>query len=90
MIRYRIYTENKNFDAVVEHVASVIPGFSVFTGVGVWQGQREKCLVIEVMADDVVRNKVYDRVCGLATWIKNFNSQQAVIVAQETVESHTF
>ena len=86
MIRYRVYTENKNFDAVIAHAACVIPGFSVFTGTGVWDGQREKCLVIEVIAD----GDKNDLIRGLAIWIKNLNSQQAVIVTQETVESHTF
>lgn len=73
---YRVYTENKNREAIESAFASSFDAFTIFDAAGYWQGTREASLCIEVIGEAVDRVKI-DR---LATWIKYHNKQDAVLV----------
>lgn len=73
---FRILTENKNQNRVVEIVGKKFTGFTIIAATGFWKGQREDSLIIEIIGDDV---KVED-VNAIATEIKNVNNQEAVLV----------
>lgn len=79
---YRIYTENKDLDKIVQFAANRFPnGFTIFKGIGYWQGQTELSVCIEIVETD--RNKAMDTelvVYSLAETIRAENQQQAVLV----------
>ena len=76
MNTYRLYTENKNANEVIEHVSHTFESFTYFTGIGYWKRQREDALVIEFIGELELDPKVD----ALAKWIKAHNNQQAVLV----------
>ncbi len=71
---YRILTENKNKDQILDLVSVYFEGFTVFEGIGFWKTLKEDNLTIEIETDD--QNKVYE----VAKLIKNNNKQEAVLV----------
>ena len=74
---YRIYTENKNYDFIVETVSLYFDGFTIIKTEGYWKGQPEHGLVREIITGkDSDISKVYD----LAWDIRKMNEQQAVLV----------
>lgn len=79
---YRIYTENKNLDDIVRSASLRFPqGFTLFKGLGVWQGKVENSVCLEIVETD--RNKVFDTelvVHSLAETIRAANGQDAVLV----------
>jgi len=75
---YRILTENKNRGRIEAFVCATFDGATIFEAVGIWEGTREKSLVIEIDGQKEDRN----RVLGLARVIKDYNEQQAVLVQE--------
>ena len=75
MKTYRLYTENKNANEVIEHVSHTFESFTYFTGIGYWKIQREDALILEFIGD-----LLGPKVTALAEWIKAHNNQQAVLV----------
>lgn len=71
---YRILTENKNKDQILDLVSVYFDGFTVFEGIGYWKTLKEDNLTIEIETDD--KEKVYE----LASLIKNNNHQEAILV----------
>jgi len=85
MILYRIYTEDKNCDDIIDFVHSFLDGFTTYNGVGYWRGQAELCLVIEIIgteADDL-------SVRGIAAWIQKHNAQESVAITKQEVTVET-
>ena len=81
MTRYRIYTELKKKECLIEYLASRLEGYTVFYCDGYWLGSREDSLVIEYIAGRMGRVEVDN----IAHWIKEHNNQQSVLVTQEEV-----
>ncbi len=73
---YRIHTEDKNKQDVLDMVAEVFDGFTVIEATGYWKGKREKSLIIEI---DTPADRARD-VLGLAARIRDYNAQEAVLV----------
>jgi hypothetical protein len=71
---YRIQTENINKNGVVKLANKYFDGFTIFEGLGYWQGKPEPSLTIEVVTDN------QQAVEGLAVDIRIANNQQAVLV----------
>lgn len=82
---YRIYTENKNYDEVMEIASKSFKGFTVMKAEGYWRGIPEHGLVIEILADE----SEADNVTVVAYNIKKFNAQESVLVTESTIE-HKF
>jgi len=75
---YRIYTECKNIDGILKVLAdSKIDGATIYPAMGVWKGQTEKAIVIEV-----VEKYAGVRVDLAAKAIKELNKQEAVIITR--------
>jgi hypothetical protein len=79
---YRIYTENKNLDGIKDIINRNFKEYTLFYGVGVWQGIEEKSLVIEIVGESL---EIAVEVTAGA--IKIFNNQQAVLVTVQEIES---
>ena len=75
----RICTENKNRGQVVIEVDKYFDCYSLFQGVGMWNGQIEHSLLIEIAVDT---NHTIARAAALALAndIKILNKQEAVLV----------
>ena len=84
MNTYRLYTENKNANEVIEHVAHTFESFTYFTGIGYWKIQREDALVIEFVGAEL---ELDPKVDALAEWIKAHNKQQAVLIISTPCEA---
>jgi hypothetical protein len=84
MIKYRIYTEDKNRQAIAANCCNYLtPGYTLFVAAGVWQGIPEKSLVIEFITE----KRIDLTIISLCTIIKNVNKQEAVLYTMEEVES---
>ena len=74
---YRILTEDKNKEQVMEIVSSFFEGYTVFSALGVWKRQVEKSLIIEIDSQGLHDGKVVEEI---ARRIKELNSQEAVMI----------
>lgn len=80
---YRIYTENKpeTKQGCIDIVSAQFDGFTVFEGIGYWQGKAENCLVFEVDTNyDIGTVRI------VAQAIKEYNEQECVLI--ECLQSH--
>ena len=75
---YRIYTENKNQQAIEKIVSKAFEGFTIFKAKGFWRLQEEKSLIIEIEAPGIGR----DAVNKIAKKIKESNKQESVLVQE--------
>ena len=78
---FKIYTENKNLDKVIQLASNRFPGFTLYKTIGVWQGKAENSIVIEIVntgerSDGSVELIVH----ALAEDIRVLNEQDAVLV----------
>ena len=72
---YRIYTENKNYEAIEAMAGTYFPdGFTISKAEGYWLGGHEHSLIIDIVTDD--KQSVFD----LAWNIKKNNAQDDVLV----------
>lgn len=76
MVLYRIHTEDKNREAIVDTCADMFQNFSIYTGTGYWKGEEEPGLVIERLAEDTFYNRATMET--LAESIKHLNNQEEV------------
>lgn len=87
MIRVRIYTENMNYQHVMDLACQHFNGcFNVTNMRGYWQGKAENSLVVEVLSDSP----------DIDTWtqafcfdVKRDNKQECCLVTRETVDAFT-
>lgn len=84
MKRIRIYTEDINREGIEELADSFFGGYSVYETDGVWKGQHEKSLVIEVIIDNPFPAHIF------AGEIKRLNHQDSVLVTVEEIEEVAF
>ena len=72
---YKIYTENKDFDATVKLTTEYFPkGFTIHKTDGHWDGGYEHSIIIDIVADNA--QHIYD----LAWDIKKANKQKSVLI----------
>ena len=85
MIKYTIYTENKNL-AKIEAILNdntIIKGYTIMNTQGYWQGTKEEALKIEILL-----SKHYNyRIKTICQKIKIINKQQAVLFTVEKIEA---
>jgi len=80
MTTYRIYIERKNVKAVCLLTSEHYGSFTIYEGVGYWQGQREKSLIVEIICSG---SKVDDKtVKNLCLKIKGLCRQEAVMMTK--------
>ena len=83
---YRICTENKNYNYIVEQLDKYFPdGYTIINTNGAWQGQHEKSLVIEIVSDT---SQTKLDIKKLAYLLKKMNNQQAVMLQVIEVDSY--
>ena len=79
MIRYRIYTENVNYEETLILAKSHLgDAFTVFHAVGFYDGKEEKSLVFEVLLATES-----DEPMHFAYYVKKQNKQESVFVTRE-------
>jgi hypothetical protein len=81
---YRIYTEDKNRTIICSEVNRYFDGYTVFNATGYWKGTKEKAIVIEILAS----SKAKYNIKKLAKFIKKYNRQEAVLIAESNVKSN--
>lgn len=79
---YRIFTENKNHAQVERIISKHFDGFTIVKADGYWKLIKEGSLVIEIVTPKTNKNKV----TKLAKEIKEYNTQEAVLVQE--IENH--
>jgi hypothetical protein len=85
MTRYRVYTENKNFDETIAEAGKCFPcGMTVYTGIGVYANTVEECIVIEVICD-INNTPVY--IDTFINWLKGRNGQECVLITEEHIKA---
>jgi len=82
MIRYIVYTENKNIELVKTILNQNLESYSIQEQTWVWKGKEEKSLRIEIIGRYQDENIQY--IAGL---IKTLNSQENVLVTCERLEN---
>ena len=82
---YRVCTENRppTNETVIEEANNMFACFAVYYPTGLWKGEEEEGLTIEVVLEDTVHNMAL--VCTLAEAIKHINGQDAVLVTSYPV-----
>ena len=79
--RYKIYTEDRNRDKIRAIVADYFDGFTMFSGVGIWENKIEKNLTIEI-----ITGHTPDIIKAICKKINRLNSQDCCLVTVEPVE----
>lgn len=75
---YRLFTEDINQDIIEGLANTYYEAYTLLSGRGVWKGQGEDSLLLEVIADD--NQEEASRFTNLAKAIKQANSQEAVLI----------
>jgi hypothetical protein len=81
MIKYSIYTENKNIGQIKDTICQYYKGFTIIKTIGYWQGIAEKSLKIEILSEDKERQNIKE----IVRIIKSINNQEAVLLTVEDV-----
>ena len=50
--RYRIYTEHVNFHGIRDILDKYFDKYTTYTGMGIWQGETERNLTIEIIVPE--------------------------------------
>ncbi len=79
MVRVRLYTENKK--EIRAFLLKAFEAATIFYGRGVWQGAEEDALVLEVLGDE----KIYEKILLVAKDIVEQFGQASVLVSREDV-----
>jgi hypothetical protein len=82
MVRYTIYTENKNNEGIRYILDSHLSCYSIQTQLGVWNKQDEPSLRIEIIG--AYQDEVIQRICGE---IKILNKQESILLTCERLEN---
>ena len=82
MVAYRIYTERKNIGGIKEILDDGFDGYTLIDTVGVWEGETESSLIIEIIGEE---NQAYD-IRTVAQVIGRLNCQDAVLITQAVVK----
>jgi hypothetical protein len=82
-MRYRVYTEDVNREAILEIVGKYFQGFNVSEAVGYYKGGQERALVIEVLAPLSRANVVR----FISKVIAQTNKQECLLVTTEPINA---
>lgn len=83
---YRVCTENKNYENIVEYLDQCFPdGYTTINANGAWQGQHEKSLIIEIVSG---APSIESDIGKLCYWLKKFNEQDAVMLQVIEIECY--
>lgn len=88
MTRYRIYTEERSdtLQLILSSFTAVgVTKATIYQGTGVWNGNLEPSLTIEIFTED------HERIRQLAALIEELNEQETVLITSDEVavcESH--
>lgn len=81
---YRAMTEDINPEAVLAIVSKYYEGFTTYKATGFWKGISENSLIIEVVSEAKNEMATFRK---MATDIRDFNKQQAVLI--ESIANHS-
>ncbi len=82
---YRIFTENKNYQGVVDIVSSHHDGFTIIKSDGYWKKEAEHSLIIEIDINSPVA--IYATIPKICFAIKKLNKQDKILVQKINCES---
>ena len=83
---YRIYTEDKNRNRIVEIVGLDFQGFTIYPALGYWNGMPENSLVIEILGSVIQPQKDELAIWKIANRIKEENQQEAVLITIQEIK----
>jgi hypothetical protein len=78
MTSYRIYTEDVDHAGIYQIMDRYFDSYTVIHANGVWEGQHEKTVILEIVEDET--DAVVVGVKLAATQIRDLNNQQSVLV----------
>lgn len=84
---YRIYTEllePVTLGKQLQTTSQCFNSFTVLHGTGYWQGQQEKSLIIEIVADGSIATQC--EITSLAEEIKAIGKQEFILVTSQAVD----
>jgi hypothetical protein len=81
MKSFKIYTERKDERYIQRLLSVAFDGFTVIHTKGVWKGQSEDSIIIEILTN----NK--ELVRAIASKIKAHNQQDAVLISESKVDA---
>lgn len=89
MIRllYRIFTENRQYNQIKKLVCVFFDGSTIIKAEGVWQGESEHSLIIEIDNSLFSRQCDAERIKQLCYAIKKLNQQDKILVQKIESES---
>ena len=76
--QYKICTEEKNIDLILNEVSAMFSCFKISRGIGYWKGNEEQALTIEIVASDSFHDAALVR--ALAHSIRLLNNQESVLI----------
>lgn len=82
--KYKIYTEYVHTRHVSEIVLKYFSSFSMFSGIGHYGGDKERCFVIEIVS---LEDTDYDNVVAICCEINATNHQTCCLVTSEQVDT---
>ena len=85
MIKYSIYTENKNLEKIkkILNTSIVIKGYTLINTIGYYEGQEEQGLKIEILLPKHY-NWIIKSICNK---IRIINNQQSVLCSVEEIKA---
>ena len=77
---YRIFTENKNVNTIINTVERYFEGFTLIEGIGYYKGNRECSLCIEILITGETPYNFKERIKSICSEINTFNKQECCLV----------
>jgi len=86
MIKYNIYTENKQLKWIEHVLNEFFEGFTIYKAIGFYKGIKEKSLVIEIVIPDNEFRWRELQIKTLIKMLKGYNKQDSVLVTKTHVD----
>ncbi len=77
---YRIYTEDKNRQMILNYLTEWTPSFTIIPAIGVWRSVREDTLIIELIGEELTIQYIK----AIAQAIKIMNNQECILITSQT------
>ncbi|GEM_PF-4413070 len=89
MIKYTLYTENKNIESIKGFINLYYKGYTIINACGYWQGIKEKSLKIEILTEKSKRQLIYNKIAvnAIIESIKKINNQSSVLLTTESIKA---
>ncbi len=85
MVKFRIYTEDKNRREIEVITTKYFSGFTLIPTVGFYKGAREQSFIIEILAE--CNSQIFKDIENLCKEIKWYNKQESVLLTKESIDS---